>query len=204
MWCVTRRLVAVGLVAGVSFAWLAGAPTPKKAKPKQITSSIGMKLVLIPKGKFRMGSPKTEKDRRDDEEQHEVEITKPFYLGANEVTQAEYEKVVGKNPSWFCSSGNGKNKVKGLSTGKFPVENVSYVEALEFCKKLSARAAEKKAGRVYRLPTEAEWEYACRGGASSKAYSVFHFGDSLSSKQANFDGRFPYGGAAEGPDLNRT
>jgi formylglycine-generating enzyme required for sulfatase activity len=82
------------------------------------------------------------------------------------------------------------------------VENVSWDEAVEFCKKLSALPNEVKAGRKYRLPSEAEWEYACRGGALS--YQVFHVGDGLSSEQANFRGKEPYGGAAAGPWLLRT
>jgi formylglycine-generating enzyme required for sulfatase activity len=93
--------------------------------------------------------------------------------------------------------------VAGTNTDDFPVETVSWNDAVEFCKKLSERAAEKKAGRKYRLPTEAEWEYSCRGGASS-SYQVFHFGNSLSSKQANFNGNYPYGGADKAVFLNRT
>ncbi len=170
------------------------------AQPKEITNSIGMKLVLIPAGKFMMGSPKDEKDRGDDEEQHEVSITKPFYLGVYLVTQAEYEKVMGNNPSWFSAKGDGKDKVKDIDTSLFPVEMVYWNNAIAFCKKLSELPEEKKAGRVYRLPTEAEWEYACRAGTKT----VFHYGDSLSSKQANFDGRFPYGQVEEGPHLGRT
>jgi formylglycine-generating enzyme required for sulfatase activity len=173
----------------------------------EITNSIGRRLVLIPKGKFLMGSPKGEAERepfgKGSEEQHEVEITRPFYLGMYEVTQAEYEKVMGTNPSWFSATGGGKAKV-GPDTSKFPVEQVSWKDAVEFCEKLSARAAEKRSGRVYRLPTEAEWEYACRGGASTKP---FHFATSipsLSSTQANFNGNFPYGGAAKAPSLERT
>jgi formylglycine-generating enzyme required for sulfatase activity len=80
------------------------------------------------------------------------------------------------------------------------VESVSYAEAVDFCRKLSAR--EKEAGRLYRLPTEAEWEYSCRGGAPS--YQVSHFGDSFSSKQANFNGNYLSGGADKGPLLRRT
>ena len=93
---------------------------------------------------------------------HEVEITRPFFMGVYEVTQDEYKAVMGKNPSWFCATGGGKAKVKGLATGKFPVEQVSHDDALEFCRKLSALPKEKAAGRVYRLPTEAEREYAGR------------------------------------------
>jgi formylglycine-generating enzyme required for sulfatase activity len=159
----------------------------KETLGKAITNSIGMKLTRIPKGFFKMGSPKDERDRRDDEEQHEVEITNGFYLGVYEVTQKQYRTLMGKNPSSFSRDGDNKAKVKGLSDedlDDFPVEKVNWREAVEFCEKLSALQTERDSGRTYRLPTEAEWEYACRGPAfSSKA---FCFGDSLSGAQANF------------------
>ncbi len=155
---------------------------------KVITNSIGMKLTLIPAGKFMMGSPAAEMERDPEELQHEVTISKPFYLGVYEVTQREYEKVVGKNPSHF-------KKVES----DMPVEQVRWSEAADFCSRLSNHADERKAGRVYRLPTEAEWEYACRAGTKT----TFHFGDALSSKQANFDGNFPQGDAAKGPNLQK-
>ncbi len=173
----------------------------REKQPETISNSVGMKLVLIPRGKFTMGSPAEEKDRSDDEgPRHEVEITRPFYLGVYEVTQQQYEKVMGKNPSWFSTAGGGADRVKGLDTSEFPVESVSWKEAVEFCEKLSARKQEKDRGRAYRLPTEAEWEYACRAGSSS----TFHFGASLSSTQANFDGNHPHGGGERGPFLERT
>ena len=102
--------------------------------PKEVRNSIGMKLVLIPAGKFMMGSPKDEKDREQDEDQHEVEITKDFYLGVYTVTQAEYEKVMGNNPSRFSAKGDGKDKVKDMDTSRFPVENVSWDDAVVFCR----------------------------------------------------------------------
>jgi formylglycine-generating enzyme required for sulfatase activity len=199
---------------------LPGRPHEDQSKkpPREIENSIGMKLVLIPAGRFCMGSPKDEKGRNQDEEQRQVEISKAFHLGIHEVTQKQFEKVMGFNPSYFSAlasgrtgasyedwsrPGSGKDKVKGLvSTSAFPVENVSWYEAIEFCKKLSALPAEQEAGRTYRLPSEAEWEYACRGGASS--YQVFHLGNNLASDQANFRGTMPYGGAAKGPWLERT
>jgi formylglycine-generating enzyme required for sulfatase activity/predicted Ser/Thr protein kinase len=162
-------------------------PSEVGNKGDVITNSIGMKLTYIPPGTFSMGSPKDEKDRSEDEEQHEVEITKGFYLGVYEVTQGEYEKVMGANPSYFSSKGDGKTKVAGVDTSRFPVESVSYEDAVKFCTTLSALPEEKQKKRAYRLPTEAEWEYACRGGATSK--TPFHFGQSLSSDQANFDGK---------------
>jgi formylglycine-generating enzyme required for sulfatase activity len=129
--------------------------------PGTITNSIGMKLVPISAGKFMMGSPKQEN-------QHEVTLTKDFYLGMTQVTQAQYEKVIGENPSHFQGS-----EVSGRDSSEFPVEWVSWEDALKFCEKLSSLPEEKAAGRVYRLPTEAEWEYACRAGSST----AYFFGD---------------------------
>jgi formylglycine-generating enzyme required for sulfatase activity len=182
-------------------------PPRRKRRPRllpgEVTNSIGMRLALIPAGRFTMGAPKDEVDRSADEgPQHEVEISRPFYLGAFPVTQEEYEAVVGINPSWFRADGGGKARVKGMDTRRFPVEQVSWDNAVAFCRKLSDRPAERAAGHVYRLPTEAEWEYACRGGVSTSR--PFSFGASLSSTQANFDGNFPYGGGPKGPNLERT
>jgi formylglycine-generating enzyme required for sulfatase activity len=161
-----------------------------------------MKFVLIPAGTFLMGSPESEEGRGNYEQQHEVEITRPFYLGMHPVTQAQWRAATGNNPSYFCATGGGKDKVRGQDTDDFPVEQVSWDDAQTFLKKLAALQEEVKEGRKYRLPSEAEWEYACRGGDTS--YSTFHFGNSLSSAQANFDGRYPYGGGATGPYLERT
>jgi formylglycine-generating enzyme required for sulfatase activity len=198
-----------GEVRGVDKGW-----------PQEIENSIGMHLVRIPPGTFRMGSPAWEKDRepveKGSEEQHEVEITRAFWLGVHEVTQKQFKAVMGYNPSFFSKDGAGKEGLEYFhwskpaggkdkapaDTNAFPVENVSWEEAKEFCEKLSHRAEEKQCGRVYRLPSEAEWEYACRGGAPS--YQVFHFGNSLSSIQANMNGHVPYGGAAKDILLKRT
>jgi formylglycine-generating enzyme required for sulfatase activity len=177
---------------------------PSGASPGKIVNSIEMKLVLIPAGKFWMGSPAAEAERSENEWQHQVEITKPFYLGAYEVTQAQYQKVMGHNPSSFCAQGEFKDRVAGLDPSQFPVDNLCWFDAVTFCKKLSELPEEKKAKRVYRLPTEAEWECACREGDSSKTPPPFHFGDSLSSKEANFWTEVPYGGAAKSPPLKRT
>ncbi len=128
----------------------------------ELTNSIGIKLALIPPGEFLMGSPDSDSVASSNEKpQHRVQIAKPFYLGLYEVTQAQYQKVVGSNPSMF----------KGES---LPVETVSWEDAMAFCTKLSEVAEERAAGRTYRLPTEAEWEYACRAGSASK----YSFGDS--------------------------
>ncbi len=113
--------------------------------------SIGMEFKLIPAGTFTMG---------DGDDAHDVTLTKPFKMGVHEVTQAQYEQVMGVNPSIFKGADN-------------PVEKVNWDDAVEFCRKLSELPAEKEAGNVYRLPTEAEWEYACRAGTTTK----YSFGD---------------------------
>ena len=136
---------------------LAKLPASVLTKHLVMENSIGMKLTLLPSGRFRMGS---KSGASDEEPQHEVMLTKWFMLGLHEVTQSQYERVMGKNPSSFKGANN-------------PVEWVSWEDAVKFCQKLSALPAEKAAGRVYRLPTEAEWEYACRAGTTTK----YSFGD---------------------------
>jgi formylglycine-generating enzyme required for sulfatase activity len=171
------------------------------------TNSIGMPLVLIPPGEFDMGSTREEiagalelgrkmnlprgyMERVPSESpRHRVKITKPFYLGRYTVTQREYEKVMGVNPSAFTAQqihasafqppmpeGAVKQrrayaaKVAGKDTSRHPVEIVNWHDANEFCGRLSAMPAERAARRVYRLPTEAEWEYACRAGTTTALY----------------------------------
>ncbi|MHB8952036.1 MAG: formylglycine-generating enzyme family protein [Pirellulaceae bacterium] len=120
-----------------------------------------MKLVLIPAGKFVMGSPVDESHRSGDEgPQHRVQITAPFHLGVHEVTQSQYERIMRANVSSFNGSTH-------------PVERVSWDDAVSFCEKLSALSEERAAGRMYRLPSEAEWEYACRAGSTTP----YSFGD---------------------------
>ena len=136
---------------------------------KEITNSIGMKLVMISKGTFKMGSPPGEGGVNQDERQHEVTISRDYYLGVHEVTQAQYETIMGDNPSYF--QGDNLPDARSVEvTSDFPVETVSWENAVEFCRRISALPAERAAGRVYRLPTEAEWEYACRAG-NKLAYS---------------------------------
>jgi formylglycine-generating enzyme required for sulfatase activity len=163
----TTKAVAVLMFMAGCWALAAGAagpatqPSTSTSQPstqpaKELTLHLGnkvtMKLVLIPAGKFLMGSPKDEADRRDDEgPQHEVKISKPFYMGVYEVTQEQYEQIVGKNPS------------SGLRDAQNPVETVSWEDAVAFCKKFSALT-----GRAVRLPTEAQWEYACRAGSATQ------------------------------------
>jgi formylglycine-generating enzyme required for sulfatase activity len=188
---------AAAVLAAIS---LTGFPVAA-ADHQPITNSVGMHLAPIPEGEFQMGAPESESGSRIDERPvHTVKITKPFWLGVCEVTQAEYRTVVGSNPAYFSAEGLGAGKVAGLNTDRFPVEQVSWEAANEFCRLLSARPEEIAAGRIYRLPTEAEWQYACRAGTTTP----FSFGDALGSQQANINGNFPYGGAERGPFLGRT
>jgi len=155
--------------------------------PVEIANSIGMKLALIPPGEFQMGSSPQliEEELKahghdydqwfkvhlpSEGPQHRVRITRPFYFGVYLVTQEEFERVIGANPSSFSvtSKGKVKDKVAGQDTKRFPVENVSWDDAVEFCQKLSNLPQEQSAGHTYRLPTEAQWEYACPAGSTGR------------------------------------
>ncbi len=166
--------------------------------PAEQTNSIGMKFVLIPPGEFTMGSRAAEIEDalkfvgehkhwheciKSEAPQHKVILTQPTYLGVHEVTQGQYEKVMGKNPSWFAATGPGKDQVAGMDTSTHPVETVSWNDAAEFCAKLSQQEQLKPFyfrsgetvtmldGSGYRLPTEAEWEFACRAGTTTKYWT---------------------------------
>ena len=196
-----RTMVVVVNVAIVLAFVAACTPTlgahQPKGDDKEHTNSIGMVLVRIPAGKFTMGSPTDELHRGAEETQHEVAITKSFFLGAFEVTQGQYEKIMGNNPSFFSAKGAGKQRVAKKDTSSHPVERVSWNDAVEFCKKLSAR--EKK---TYRLPTEAEWEYACRAGTKAP----FHTGGKFNSNLGNINGLSysSYGSEEGGPFYRST
>jgi formylglycine-generating enzyme required for sulfatase activity len=144
--------------------------------PVQATSSLGMKLSLIPPGQFTMGSPQEEEWHRPDETLHRVTLTKAFYMGTTEVTQGQWKALMGKTPSFFTGDA-------------LPVETVTWEEAAEFCRKLS-----EKEGARYRLPSEAEWEHACRAGTTTP----FHTGHTISTDQANYDGNHTYAGGPKG------
>jgi formylglycine-generating enzyme required for sulfatase activity len=136
-----------------------------------------MNFVLIPAGKFQMGSPEYELDRDPDETLHTVIITKPFYLGMNLVTQAQVNSVL---------------STTSRDTSSLPAVNISYQDVQAFCAKLSMLSGEGDTKWKYRLPTEAEWEYACRAGTRT----AFSFGNQCGAQQANCNGFEPYGAIA--------
>jgi serine/threonine protein kinase/formylglycine-generating enzyme required for sulfatase activity len=154
----------------------------------EIADGVKMTFVLVPPGKFRMGSPPDEEEREAVEFLHEVTLTEPFYLGKTEVTQKQYKALGVDNPSKF----------KG---DDLPVEMVSWEEATTWAEKLTKKRGDK---HLYRLPTEAEWEYSCRGGRSSSKPFGIGDGRALTSSEANFDGNYPYGGADKGPYVKAT
>jgi uncharacterized protein (TIGR02996 family) len=146
------------------------------------TNSVGMRFAWIPPGGFLMGSPETEPQREDSERQHRVRLTKGLWLGVYPVIQAQWQTIMGNNPSDFQGE-------------ELPVGNVSWDDCQEFCAALRQRDAV-----AYALPTEAEWEYACRTGTTTP----FHFGVVLNGTQANCAGDYPYGTQEKGPNLERT
>jgi uncharacterized protein (TIGR02996 family) len=148
------------------------------------TDPAGMTFAWVPPGTFLMGSPPTEEGRSDDETQHRVTLSKGFWLGITPVTQAQWRAVMGTNPD--------PSRFKGDDR---PVERVPWHDCVKFCKKLS-----KKEGRRYRLPTEAEWEYACRAGTTTP----FSFGQTISTDQANYDGNDTYGRGKKGAHRQQT
>jgi len=184
-----------------------GAPAKKPATEQRggavIKNPMGMEFVYVPAGSFMMGSTdaavqtaykqaqidvgadhaKLEWFTRE-QPQHRVAIRKGFYMGRYEVTQAHWQAVMGNNPSNF----------KGCD--QCPVENVSWNDAQEFIRELNAL----NDGFTYSLPSEAQWEYACRAGTTTE----FAFGNSLSSAPANFDGNYPYDGAPKGVNREKT
>jgi formylglycine-generating enzyme required for sulfatase activity len=141
-------------------------------KRKNFITDSKLEMIWVKSGTFMMGSPVNEVGRWKNEIHHQVTLTKGFYLGKYEVTQAQWGRVMGNNPSTFGGADR-------------PVERVSWNDAVEFCKKLTEM--EKNAGRVpqgmsYQLPTEAQWEYACRAGTTTK----YSWGDDINPKLANY------------------
>jgi formylglycine-generating enzyme required for sulfatase activity len=164
-----------------------------------------MKFVPLPKETFYMGW-----DSGLGKKATKSEIKEDFEIAVYTVTQGQWQELMGNNPSYFSRDGEGKDKVKDIENEdlkQFPVESVSWNEAQKFIKKLNEQ--EKGKGWSYRLPTEAEWEYACRGGATTEEECSYDYyfakpTNDLSSKEANFNGEFPAGEAEKGPELART
>jgi sulfatase modifying factor 1 len=140
-------------------------------------------LRWIQSGNFKMGSPESEPERDDDELLHKVILTKGFWMADTACTQALWEAVMGKNPSRF----KGPNR---------PVENVSWDDCQQFFKRIN----KNKPGLDLRLPTEAEWEYACRAGTTTP----FSFGNSITPDLVNYDGNYPYAGGKKGKYREET
>jgi uncharacterized protein (TIGR02996 family) len=168
--------------------WLEERGDPRAAlyRNPRLTNALGMKLVLVPCGTFWMG---------DRGRQRQVEIPHDFYIGAFPVTQQQWQDVMGSNPSYFSRKHRRVKAMKGIRNAElaqFPVEQVSWDDAQEFLNLLNAR--EKDCGFLYRLPTEAEWEYSCRGGATTQKDCNFDFypssqpSNELMSGQGNFFG----------------
>ena len=161
-----KRILGIAVVLGFvgALTVVAQEVKPGKVEVIDLGKDVKLEMVLIPAGEFKMGLPTTEVGY-EDKTQHKVTLTKPFYMGKYEVTQGQWESVMGTNPSYR----------KGA---KYPVTNVSWNDCQEFIKKLNT-----KTNGDYRLPTEAEWEYACRAGTTT-AYS---FGDNITAKDANYN-----------------
>ena len=160
--------------------------------------AVKLTLCYCPAGSFVMGSPASEADRGDGENQVQVRISQGFWLGQTEVTQGQWEAVMKTTPAQQKAKGDSYLEVNGVGEDH-PMYFVNWEDAQAFIAKLSLCAALPE-GWKYALPTEAQWEYACRAGTST----VFGYGESLSSQEANFNGDFPYGGGAKGPNLQKT
>ncbi|NET00643.1 MAG: formylglycine-generating enzyme family protein [Sphaerospermopsis sp. SIO1G1] len=149
---------------------------------EDLGNGVTLEMVKIPGGSFIMGSPETEKDRDDDEGPQRRVTVPSFFMGRYQLTQEQYQAIMGDNPSRFKGS-------------KRPVEQVSWDDAVKFCQRLS-----QKTGKNYRLPSEAEWEYACRAGTTTP----FYFGESITPDLVNYDGNSPYGDATKGEYRRKT
>jgi len=195
----------------------------------------GMEMILIPPGEYARGT--SEKDLQlilkgdpalnaesltDEQPQHRVRIATPFYMAKFETTQAQFQRVLGRNNSSHSPTGRYKQAFRDVKTGDFPVEQVTWYDCIEFCNSLSQKEGQSAcyelsdvqrdtdrsikqakvriiSGTGYRLPSEAEWEYACRAGTKT----LFPFGNELDGAKANVNGKLPFGTQVKGPALDR-
>jgi formylglycine-generating enzyme required for sulfatase activity len=194
------RVLTSYLPASSAWAWVdtTAAGTHARHYRVELTNSpTPDSLVWIPRGDFTMGSPDTERERSADETQHTVTLSSGFFIGKYLVTQTNYLAVTSNNPSYF--NGENGDQDYGIDLNR-PVELVTWSDATNYCGLLNQQ--EQAAGRLpsgwaYRLPTEAEWEYACRAGTTT----AFHYGSALHSGMADFDGTSEYD-AVQGPIEN--
>lgn len=180
-----ESVVLVDTVTGLIDTSVTEVATPK-AFVEPLGNGVELEMVPIPCGAFMMGSPETEDGYDRERPQHLVTV-KPFFMGKFPVTQAQYEAVMGKNPAT-------RSGAKFVAPNK-PVINVNWHDAVKFCKKLSQQTQ-----REYRLPSEAEWEYACRAGTETP----FYFGETISTDLVNYDGNYTYGSGVKGEYRKQT
>lgn len=163
-WSTFGWLVVFCAASFCSIPAVAKCQVDSPTQPESIENSIGMRLVKIMPGEFLMGSPETEPSRFECERQHKVRITKAFWIGVEEVTIEQYSNVLNR-------------ELNKAQDGNLPVRHLNWHDAEAFCRKLSELEPEKLTGRNYRLPTEAEWEYACRAGTNT----AYFWGDDPSA-----------------------
>ena len=161
---------------------------PAGAVKTLVIEDVPFSFRWAPPGKFWMGSPETEVMRLDHETLHEVTIANGFWILATPVTQRQFMLTKKRNPAAFCSTGARRRYVVGLDTSEFPIENISWNAAAIFCRKLSQKLRKAKEPFYFDLPTEEEWEYACRAGTST----VFFWGDAWSPDKANCNASYAY------------
>jgi formylglycine-generating enzyme required for sulfatase activity len=166
-------------------------PVEVEGYEEELAPGVALTMVRIPAGHFLMGSPDGEAERSNDEgPQHEVSV-REFFLGQTPITQAQWQVVAG----WQKIAADLNPDPAHFKGAKRPLETVSWIEAVEFCRRLSART-----GRSYSLPSEAQWEYACRAGTTTP----FHFGSTITVELANYDGNFSYGDGLKGTYRGQT
>lgn len=146
-----------------------------------------------------MGAFEAERTSRQNEYPAHKEFVNDYWMSIYPITQINYERIMGINTSYFNKRGKGHSLVYGLETSQYPVDSVSWIDAMAFCSKLNSIQEEKMLGRFYRLPTEIEWEYACRAGTSTP----FNIGNKFTSFDGNINGLYPFNSNIVGPTLNR-